>query len=188
MANTLNETQKDTFWDKIGVLIFSNREPDAMIKVSFYLSLTLWILFFAWSLLSFGAIYFRETIQNSKQIAVADMINERGLELGFDAGDFADRLLIFHTVSIIAWIFVFVGIVLIWRQVSNYVYFFFGGTALYFLTLIFYMNVDYYLEDTTFFDKIAFITLNLIGAINTLLLKSGNSEKAKGLFDEDLQG
>ena len=48
------------------------------------------------------------------------------------------------------------------------------------------MNVDYYLEDTTFFDKIAFIALNLIGVINTLFLKSGNSEKAKGLFDEDL--
>ena len=125
MTNTLNEIEKNTFWDKIGVLIFGSKEPDAMIKVSFYLSLVLWILFFTWSLLSFGAIYFRETIQNIKQIAVSDMINERGLELGFDSGEFTDRLLIFHTVSIIAWIFVLIGIVLIWRQVSNYVYFFF---------------------------------------------------------------
>jgi hypothetical protein len=185
MANSLNGTQKNTFWDKFGVLIFGNNEPDAMTKVSFYLSLILWILFFSWSILSFGAIFFRETIQNIKQIAVSDMINKRGLELGFDAGDFVERLLVFHVISIIAWIFVFIGIVLIWRQVSNYVYFFFGGAALYFLTMIFYMNIDYYLEDTTFFDKIAFIALILVGVINTLFLKSGDSEKAKGLFDEN---
>ncbi len=186
MTNSINETQKDTFWDKIVFLIFSNKEPDAMIKVSFYLSLTLWTLFFAWSLLSFGAIYFRETIQNIKQIAASDMINKRGLELGFDSGEFVDRLLIFHTISIIAWIFVFIGIIMIWRQVSNFVYFFFGGTALYFLTMILYMNIDYYLEDTTFFDKIAFIALNLIGVISTFFIKSGKSENSRGLFGEDL--
>ncbi len=187
MVDSLNEAKNSTFWDKIGVVIFGKKAPDAMTKVSFYLSLTLWLMFFTWSLLSFGAIYFRETIQNEKQIPVSDMINERGLELGFDSGDFIDRLLVFHSIGIIAWILVLIGIIMIWRQFSNYVYFFFGGTTLYFLTMIFYLNLDYYLEDTTFFDKIAFIALNLIGVINTLLLKSSKSENPKGLFDENLQ-
>jgi hypothetical protein len=186
MPQLNKETQNNSFLEKIGNIIFGASTPDIMTKVSFYSSLVIWLIFFIWSLLSFGAIYFRETIQNEKQIPVSDMINERGLELGFDSGDFIDRLLVFHSIGTIAWIIVFIGIVLIWRRVSNYVYFFFGGTSLYFLTMLFYLNIDYYLEDTTFFDKIAFIALNLIGALNTLLLKSRNSSDPKGLFDENI--
>jgi hypothetical protein len=186
MPQLNNEEQNKSFLEKVGNIIFGTSAPDTMTKVSFYVSLFIWSMFFIWSLLSFGAIYFRETIQNEKQIPVSDMINERGIELGFDSGNFIDRLLVFHAIGLVAWIIVFIGIVLIWRKVSNYVYFFFGGTSIYFLTMLFYLNIDYYMEDTTFFDKIAFIALNLIGVLNTLLLKSESSSEAKGLFDEKL--
>jgi hypothetical protein len=187
MQQMNNVEQNRNFIEKIGNIIFGSKAPDSLTKVSFYISLLIWFMFFIWSLLSFGAIYFRETIQNEKQIPVSDMINERGIELGFDSGSFVDRLLVFHSISLVAWFIVFIGIVLIWRKVSNYIYFFFGGTSIYLLTMLFYLNFDYYLEDTTFFDKIAFIALNLVGLINTLLAKSETNLDSKGLFDEVLQ-
>jgi hypothetical protein len=185
MEKSINNEQKKTWLDHFGKFILGEKQPDSLTKVTFYSCLFLWSIFFVWSLLSFGAIFFRETIQNEKKLPVSDMINARGIELGFDSGDFIDRLLVFHAISLISWIIVLVGILFIWRKIPSYVYFFFGGTGIYFLTMVLYLNLDYYIEDTTFFDKIAFIALNLSGAINTLFLKTNSNQASTGLFEEE---
>lgn len=169
-------------------LVFGAASPDSYTKFSFFLGLIIWFVFMVWSVLSMVAIRLRETIFRNKEIDVEQLIENRGLQLGFEPDTFADRLTAYYSLSVICWILVFAGLVLLWRKRLIFTWFFFGGCGIYLLAMWFMLGLGYYNRDTTFFDKIAFALLVGHTAVYAYFLKrerSGNKIHLFGIDDEE---
>jgi hypothetical protein len=177
--------QELPIWIRLRNYIFDSKKPDVYTQVTFYLSITIWSIFFCWSTVSYFAIYFREIIYEQKKISVESIIESRGEVLGFTSGEFLDKLVTYHFISIICWTSVFVGLVLLWRKNIKFVFFFFGGTLLYFGMILFYLNFNYYKEDTTFFDKVIFLALNLNVLMYSFLLQKEKKGGNLSFFGEN---
>ena len=167
--------------------IFGQESPDNYTKFSFFLALVIWLIFLTWSVLGTIAIRMREMIVDQKEINVTEMIEARGIKLGFEPNAFIGRLEAFHAISIGFWMIVFIGLVLLWRKNERFVYFFFTGCALYLLFMLVMLGFGYYSGDTTFFDKIAFAIMVLHTAVYAYFLKREKSGQKLNFFgvDED---
>jgi hypothetical protein len=174
-----------SLWVRFRTFLIGEVKPDGYTQATFYLNLAIWIIFFFWSLSSYFAIYFRELIFEQKGIPVELIIKARGQVLGFSEGDFLERLLTFHSISILCWLSVFTGLILLWRKNVKFVYFFFGGTLFYFGMTIFYLNFQYYKEDTTFFDKVSFLAMNANTLMYYFLLRKEIKGGSLSFFGED---
>lgn len=166
-------------------VLFGEEQPDQYTKVTFFLNLSIWILFFLWTIASYCAISFRQLIFEQKGIPVESIIMARGEVLGFESSDFLERLLTFHAISIVCWIFVFIGLVFLWRKKEKFIFFLFGGTIFYLVMLLFYLNYSYFKEDTTTFDKIAFLAFNANTLIYYFLLRKEKKGGTIDFFGED---
>jgi hypothetical protein len=51
--------------------------------------------------------------------------------------------------------------------------------------MLFYLNLSYYKEDTTFFDKISFIAMNALGVMYYFLLKKEENGGSLSFFGEE---
>jgi hypothetical protein len=165
--------------------LFGEEKPDGYTQVTFYINLILWAIFFLWSCISYFAISLRTLIEEQKSIPVEGILMNRGIELGFQPNDFLDRLTTFHLISILCWIAVLVGLIFLWRKDLRFVYYYFGGTAIYIGMMLFYLNLSYYTEDTTFFDKISFIAMNAFGVMYYFLLKKEKNGGSLSFFGEE---
>lgn len=170
---------------KLRNIIFGKDKPDGYTQATFYLNTLIWFILFIWSVLSYFVITKRALIFTEKGIPVESIIIERGEQIGFASTEFLDRLLTFHAVSIVCWIFVFIGLVLLWRKNLKFIYFFFGGTLFYLGMILFYLNGIYYREDVTTFDKIAFLALNASSLLYYFLLKKEKNGGSLSFFGED---
>jgi hypothetical protein len=167
--------------------IFGKEKPDTYTQFSFWLGLVIWFIFIVWAVLGSVAIRMREIITDEKEIDVTAMIEQRGLDLGFDPQEFIGRLEAFYALSIAFWIVVFAGLVLLWRKNLRFVYVFFTGCGLYLLFMWVMLGFSYYSQDTTFFDKIAFALLVGHTAIYAYFLKREKDGGKLNFFgvDED---
>ena len=170
---------------RLKVKVFGTEKPDNYTQVTFYLNFFFLMFFFIWSFASYLTISCRHLIFEQKKIPVELIIKARGEVLGFDSTDFLNRLLTFHLFSHICWILVFIGLVLISRKNEKFIYFFFGGMLLYALMLIFYLNFDYFLEDTTTFDKIILLAMNANALMYFFLLRKEKKGGSLSFFGED---
>jgi hypothetical protein len=165
--------------------LFGEEKPDGYTQVTFYINLVLWAIFFLWSCISYFAISLRTLIEEQKSIPVEGILMNRGIELGFQPNDFLNRLTTFHLISIVCWIAVFVGLIFLWRKNLRFVYYYFGGTVIYIGMMLFYLNLSYYTDDTTFFDKISFIAMNAFGIMYYFLLKKEKNGGSLSFFGEE---
>jgi hypothetical protein len=164
--------------------IFGKTQPSIYTQITFYSSLLLWMIFFFWSMMSYVAISMRSLIYAEKGISVEGIVDDRGVEVGYDMGIFLERLLTFHGVSLICWGLVFVGLILLWRKHRRYTYFFFGGTITYFCMIFYYMGWNYYMEDTTRFDKVSFLLWVVSVAFYQRVQKRITAKKALNLPED----
>lgn len=167
--------------------IFGKETPDAYTQFSFWLAFVIWLIFLIWAVLGTVAIRMREIIVDEKEIDVTAMIEQRGLDLGFEPSEFIGRLEAFHALSIGFWLVVFAGLVLLWRKNVRFIYVFFIGCGLYLLFMWVMLGFSYYSQDTTFFDKIAFAVLVGHTAVYAYFLKREKNGNKLHLFGVDDQ-
>lgn len=160
---------------KLRNLIFGSIRPSIYTQLTFYIQLICLLIFSTWSVISYFVITFRELFLQQKGVDVAAIIEVRGQELGFSAGEFSQRLETFHGVSIICWGFVFISLIMLWRKKNFYGYFFFGGTLFYIGMMVFYVGFDYFMNDTTRFDKILLLFM-LLNSIIYIVFKNTKSD------------
>lgn len=168
---------------KLRNLIFGTKQPGIYTQLTFFIHLIGLSLFSLWSVLSYFSITYRTVFLEQKGVDVAAIIELRGSELGFEEGEFLNRLATFHGISMICWGVVFFSLILLWREKRAFGYFFFGGTIFYFGMLIFYVGFDYYIYDTTRFDKILFLILILNSLFYVLFKKQNYREEDASFFD-----
>jgi len=163
-------------------LVFGTVKPDNYTRFSFFLGLIIWFIFFLWSILGMVVIKSRHWIESEKKIKVTDMIENRGKELGFEQFVFAERLGAFHTLSIVCWVIVFVGLVMMYRKIYQFIYPFFFGIGLYLLLMWFMLGFGYWAKDTTTFDKITFFLLAAHTGLYAFFLKQEILGKPMSFF------
>jgi hypothetical protein len=173
------------FIRQVSKLVFGTREPDNFTKLTFYILLFYWICFFVWSIASYMTISFRELIMTEKKIPVEDIINARGLALGFEDGIFLDHLLTVHALGIICWLIVLVGLILLWRKSVRYPLFILVPVLFYAGLMLFYMSPSYFREDITFFDKSGLVIVLAASVMHFLMLKREQTGGSINLFEED---
>lgn len=153
-------------------LIFGKEKPDTFTSVTFVINIIISTTFFLWNIISYFSISMKDFIEAQKGISVEEIITMRGGELGFENGEFLNRLLTFHAISIICWIIVFVGIVLLYRKLIQFVYFIVLPILFYIGMSIFYISYTYFIEDTTTYDKIALLVVVAGSILHFFLMKN----------------
>jgi hypothetical protein len=176
------------FLIKFRNIIFGKESPDVYTKITFICNMFIWATFMLWNSISYFTITMRSVILEQKGIPVETIIQKRGLELGFGPNEFLPRLLTFHAVAILCWGIVFFGLILLYRKKKQFSYFILGGVGFYLGMSIFYLNFNYFLSDTTTFDKIALLVLIVSIALHTFLMKNERSGGSISFFGEDEEG
>lgn len=166
-----------TLLTRLRNLIFGEGSPDNYTKISFFTGLAGWMIFFTWSVLGTAAIRMRYVIMDKKEIDVVALLEKRGTELHFEPGTFISRIESFYSISIFLWALVFIGLVLLWRKNTKFMWFFFSGTIGYILLMWMMLGFSYFRHDTTFFDKVSLFVLIAHTAIYAYIL----SQEVKGI-------
>jgi len=164
--------------------IFGKEKPDVYTRLTFNINMIIWFSFILWSILSFFTIKSRALILQVKGIPVEKVIHARGVELGFKGNEFIDRLLTFNAIAIICWVIILIGLILLFRKMNQYIYFILGGAIFYVGMSIFYLSYTYFIEDTTFYDKIALLILVTSTLFHYFLLKNEKSGGNINFFGE----
>lgn len=163
-------------------LIFGKEKPDTFTYVTFYMNLVISLTFMIWNIISYFSISMKDFILAQKGISVEEIILARGLELGYKNDEFIDRLLTFHAISIICWMIVFVGIVLLYRKKIQFVYFIVAPVFAYIGMSIFYIGYTYFLEDTTIYDKIALLIIVAGSVVHYFLMRNESNGGSINFF------
>lgn len=189
------ETEKKTkfqspkpFLVRLRNVVFGKRKPDVFTRITFYINMVLWLSFMLWNVIGYFAFVSRNMISEMKGIEVKKIISERGIELGFEPADFISRLTVVHGVGILCWVAVFFGLVLLYRKRKQFIYFIVGGVLFYVGLNIFYLNFQFFKEDTTGFDKISLLIIVLSTIIHSFLMRNerrGGSISFFGEADEE---
>lgn len=120
------------------------------------MGLLIWAIFLVWIILGYVVLTSTEWIEQEKGLDVHTLIEQRGQALGFTGTKFQDSLITFYNIALVSWTGLFIGLVLQWRKHPWFIYFIWGGGALYLLTMWFLLGFSYWYHDTTTFDKITF--------------------------------
>lgn len=177
-----------TLLTKLKQLIFGTVNPDMYTQISFFIGLVITLIFLVWNFLGYLVIDGRNWIEAEKGLDIEVLIAQRGGELGFEPGQFIQKLETFYFFAVVLWCFIFVGLIFQWRKQTIFIYIIGISAILYLIGMWAYLGFDYWLEDTTLFDKVLFILLighSLLYAY--FLNKEVRGEKINffGLDDED---
>lgn len=168
-------------------LIFGKKAPDMYTRITFYMNVVIWTTFLIWEILSYFALTSSELFIQKKGIPIHSIVEKRGLALGFEEGEFLNRLVTFHAISIICWIIFFVGLILMYRKMKKYIYFTLSPLIFFIGMNIFYLSFTYFMEDTTAYDKIALLVLIISNIVHSYLLNNKSSGGTSGFFGEPIE-
>lgn len=165
-------------------LIYGEGKPDMYTRIAFVINMIIWATFFLWNILSYFVLQKTELITTQKEIRVDEIIENRGAELGFEPGDFLSRLITFHSISILCWLLIFIGLMLLYRKNKRFIYLTLAPVIFYMGMSVFYLSFTYFLEDTTTFDKVALLVFVSSCILHAYLLKNERTGGSISFFGE----
>ena len=166
-------------------LVFGKKKPDIHTRITFYINGAITLSFLLWNLIGYFAITLRDMFTEMKNVPIENIIHERGLELGFHPVDFIARLGTLYGISVICWLIVIAGLILLYRKRSQFIYFILGGMIFSLGMQIFYMNFQYFSEDTSTFDKILVLIVAVSCIIHAILMRNEKNGGSISFFGED---
>ena len=166
-------------------LIFGKKKPDIYTRIAFFVGTFISLIFLLWNAITYYALVSGDWISSQKGIPVKKIIEERGLQLEFESGDFLNRLQVASALSIVLWIVFFAGLVLLYRKKKIFIYLTMVPLVLYLGLSIFYLSFSYFAQDTTMFDKIALLVLALILIVHSYLMSNERKGGSISFFGEN---
>lgn len=163
-------------------LLFGKVAPNAFAQVTFFINLVIWFIFQLWSILSYFVLNYHGSFARTKGIDVEGIMHKRAVELEYNPDLFLDKLITASGISMIAWLLVFISLVLLWRGKNVFIHFFLVGFLSHLLLTIFYVGFDYFVQDVSFFDKIALLMMFSSIVIYYLVLKTSNNDGEINFF------
>jgi hypothetical protein len=164
--------------------VFGKRKPDVYTRITFYLNSVLALSFLIWNLIGYFAIASREQIAEIKHVPVEEIIQSRGIDLGFNGEDFVARLMTLYGISVICWVVVIAGLILLYRKRRQFLYFILGGVIFYLGMQLFYMSFQYFKEDVTSYDKISLLIIIASVVLHSFLMRNERRGGSISFFGE----
>lgn len=152
--------------------------------LTFYINLICCVVFISWNVTGYIAVTSREMIFEFKGINVEEIIHNRGVQLGFLGDAFVSRLTTFYAIGVICWGTVFFGLILLYRKRKTFAYFILGGAIFYVGMHVFYLNFQYFKEDTTSMDKVLLLIVITSTLLHTLLMRNERRGGSINFFGE----
>ncbi|MFT5858794.1 MAG: hypothetical protein ACI865_000887 [Flavobacteriaceae bacterium] len=166
-------------------LVFGKKKPDIHTRITFYINGVIALSFLLWNLIGYFAISLRDLFTEMKNVPIESIIHARGLELGFHPEDFVSRLATLYGISVICWLLVIAGLILLYRKRHQFIYFILGGIIFSLGMQIIYLNFQYFSEDTSTFDKILVLILVASTVIHAALMRNEKNGGSISFFGED---
>lgn len=167
---------------RLKTLILGKNKPDGFTRLMFTFSLFSWLLLTIWNAVSYFVLLTSDIIEENKGFSVKDVIIKNGQNLGFNGEEFLSSITTFYFNSLFVWLFIFFGLVLMYRKKRIYTLVVLGGLAFHFIYMFFVLGFQYFIEDVSFFDKILYGILIVVAMIHSLLM---SKEKNAVLNEED---
>src|SRR5690554_8069014 len=159
---------------RIRTLILGKQKPDGFTRLMFSISLFSWFLLTMWNGISYFVLLTSEIIEENKGFSVNDVIIKNGQNLGFNGEEFLESITTFYFNSLFVWLFIFIGLALMYRKKRLYTFIVLGGLGVHFIYMFIVLGFQYFIEDVSFFDKILYAILIVSTMIHSLLM---NKEK-----------
>jgi hypothetical protein len=173
---------------RIRKLILGKQKPDGFTRLMFSFSLFSWLLLTVWNAVSYFVLLSSDIIQQNKGFSVNDVIIKNGQNLGFNGKEFLASISTFYFNSLFVWLFIFVGLALMYRKKQIYTFFVLGGLAFHFIYMFIVLGFQYFIEDVSFFDKILYAVLIVVTLIHSFLMKKEKDallKQQEEVVDED---
>jgi len=159
---------------RIRGLILGKERPDGFTRLMFSFSLFAWLLLTLWNAVSYFVLLTSDIIKQNKGFSVDEIIIRNGQNLGFNGEEFLASITSFYFNSLFVWLFIFVGLALMYRKKRLYTFIVLGGLGVHFIYMFIVLGFQYFIEDVSFFDKILYAILIVSTMIHSLLM---NKEK-----------
>ena len=156
---------------RIKKLILGEHKPDGFTRLMFSFSLFSWLLLAIWNAVSYFVLLTSDIIKENKGFYVNDVIIKNGHNLGFNGNEFLVSITTFYFNSLFIWLFILVGLILMYRKKQVYHFFVLGGLALNFTYMFIVLGFQYFIEDVSFFDKVLYAILTIVTVIHSFLMK-----------------
>ncbi len=160
---------------RIKYFLFGRQRPDGFTRITFTLSLFIWVLLTLWNAISYFVLLSSDIIEKNKGFSVQDIIRENGVSHGFSGPEFLEALRHFYFINNFIWGLIFIGLVLMYRKKRSYPFFIFFGLAVHFGYMFWNLGFQYLVQDISFFDKICYAIF-----IFTIIIHSWLMNKEKG--------
>lgn len=142
---------------RVSRFVFGKEAPVMFTRIMVYIGMTGWLLFFFWGLVSFAASFFIDEMDYANRSRA--VFNRFGIQYGIE--DFLYSFKNYTIVYLISMVFVFVGLVLLWRQKFIGYAVYFGGYATAILTLPLFLGFEYMWKETSNFDKVLYCIVTI---------------------------
>jgi len=167
--------------------IFGKKRPDGFTRLLFSFSLFSWTLLTIWNAVSYFVLLSAAVIEENKGFSVTQIIRKNGQNLGFNGDEFLTVISNFYFYNLFIWVFIFIGLVLMYRKTRKYTFFILGGLAIHFIYMLYALGFQYFIEDVSFFDKMLYAILIGVTLIHSFLMyKEKESQEVE--VDEEKEG
>lgn len=159
--------------------ILGKRKPDGFTRISFLITIFIWLLLSVWNAISYFVLLSADIIYENKGFSVKEIIRIHGRKMGFNGQEFLESLTSFYFYNLFIWGVIFIGLVFMYRKLKVYPLIIFGGLIIHFGYMFFALGLQYFIEDISFFDKICYAIFLGIVIIHSWLLNKEKNEQEK---------
>jgi len=174
---------------RIRTIILGKQKPDGFTRLMFSISLFSWFLLTMWNGISYFVLLTSEIIEENKGFSVNDVIIKNGQNLGFNGEEFLESITTFYFNSLFVWLFIFIGLALMYRKKRLYTFIVLGGLGVHFIYMFIILGFQYFIENVSFFDKILYALLIMVTIIHSFLMnkeKDGVIRENEETVDEEV--
>lgn len=171
--------QRNIF-QKLKFLFLGKERPNFLTRVSVGIGFVIWLYLFSWHILALLTITLLDSLKHPEKIKAA--FNTIGPKYGFK--DVMNSLITHSIIEIAIYIFILVGLILIWRKKKiGFLFYIIGNTATVLVTIL--MNWTYFSLEFPIIDLMLIICSTLYFGIGALIFYKWKSKKEKNSLITD---
>jgi len=174
------------YWRMFKKFLFGQERPSLWVRLYVYFGMYVSSIFGLWSLISYAILKNPNYLKYHKQVDVLAIVELRGRELQMEGEIFIKNLELFHVLSMGSWLTIFVATLFVWRKKKYATHTLILAWLVYLVAMLSLLGPQYFVEDTTTFDKFFLITLLVFTIVQYIVHERKKLEKID-IADEEFQ-
>lgn len=167
---------------QIRLWILGQSEVDFFTKLTFNLNLSIILIFIVWN--SLGAMVFnlKTLVLTHKTINLDVLLKDHAHRLELNASQFHNELEFYFKVSLVIWLIIFIGNILLYRKKLIFIYFLQLPILFQLVFTLIYFNGKFIREEISNLDKLLFLALFLLATFYYFKLKKETLGSKENFF------